>query len=60
MRASRTRAPLARWARTTCSDPRRAADDLDFTPDVSLDEGLARQAQWSMAQTSDQRGRVAA
>ncbi len=35
--------------RRTCSDPQRAARDLGFTPRVGLDEGLARQAEWSLA-----------
>ena len=34
--------------RRTCSDPRRAARDLDFTPRVSLEEGLARQVEWAL------------
>jgi nucleoside-diphosphate-sugar epimerase len=34
--------------RRTCSDPRRAARDLGFTPGVSLDEGLARQVEWAL------------
>jgi len=37
--------------RRTCSDPRRAARDLGFTPCVSLDEGLARQAEWALARS---------
>jgi UDP-glucuronate 4-epimerase len=37
--------------RRTCSDPRRAARDLGFTPRVSLDEGLARQAEWALARS---------
>lgn len=34
--------------RRTCSDPRRAARDLGFTPGVSLEEGLARQVEWAL------------
>jgi nucleoside-diphosphate-sugar epimerase len=34
--------------RRTCSDPRRAARDLGFTPGVSLYEGLARQVEWAL------------
>ncbi len=34
--------------RRTCSDPRRAARDLGFTPRVSLEEGLARQVEWAL------------
>jgi nucleoside-diphosphate-sugar epimerase len=37
--------------RRTCSDPRRAARDLGFTPRVSLDEGLARQVEWGLARS---------
>jgi UDP-glucuronate 4-epimerase len=33
----------------TCSDPRRAARELGFSPGVSLDEGLARQTEWALA-----------
>jgi nucleoside-diphosphate-sugar epimerase len=46
--------------RRTCSDPRAATVDLGFTPRVSLEEGLTRQAAWILAQTSEQRERVAA
>jgi UDP-glucuronate 4-epimerase len=46
--------------RRTCSDPRRATIDLGFAPRVSLRKGLGRQAAWTLAQTSDQRERVAA
>jgi UDP-glucuronate 4-epimerase len=35
--------------RKTCSDPTQAARDLAFKPRVSLDEGLARQAEWALA-----------
>jgi UDP-glucuronate 4-epimerase len=35
--------------RRTCSDPQRAASELGFTPRVSLDEGLARQAEWALS-----------
>lgn len=35
--------------RRTCSDPRRAARELDFMPRVGLDEGLVRQAEWALA-----------
>jgi nucleoside-diphosphate-sugar epimerase len=34
--------------RRTCSDPRRAARDLGFTPGISLEEGLARQVEWAL------------
>ena len=34
--------------RRTCSDPRRAARDLGFTPGVCLTEGLARQVEWTL------------
>jgi UDP-glucuronate 4-epimerase len=41
--------PSARGdVRRTCSDPRRAARDLDFTPGISLEEGLARQVEWAL------------
>jgi UDP-glucuronate 4-epimerase len=44
------RLPDARGdVRRTCSDPRRAARDLGFTPGVGLDEGLARQVEWALA-----------
>jgi nucleoside-diphosphate-sugar epimerase len=46
--------------RRTCSDPRRATAELDFTPRVSLDQGLARQVEWTLARKSDLRERVAA
>lgn len=46
--------------RRTCSDPRTASVDLGFAPRVSLEEGLTRQAAWILAQTSEQRERVAA
>jgi nucleoside-diphosphate-sugar epimerase len=46
--------------RRTCSDPRTASVDLGFAPYVSLEEGLTRQAEWTLAQTSEQRERVAA
>ncbi len=38
--------------RRTCSDPRRAARDLGFSPRVSLDEGLSRQAEWALARSA--------
>lgn len=46
--------------RRTCSDPRTATVDLGFAPCVSLEEGLTRQAAWTLAQTSEQPERVAA
>jgi nucleoside-diphosphate-sugar epimerase len=46
--------------RRTCSDPRRAARDLGFTPRISLDEGLARQAEWALARSRRQSVMVAA
>jgi nucleoside-diphosphate-sugar epimerase len=46
--------------RRTCSDPRTATVDLGFVPRVSLEEGLTRQAAWTLAQTSEQPQRVAA
>jgi nucleoside-diphosphate-sugar epimerase len=46
--------------RRTCSDPRTASVDLDFAPRVRLEEGLTHQAAWTLAQTSEQRERVAA
>jgi nucleoside-diphosphate-sugar epimerase len=46
--------------RRTCSDPRTARIDLGFAPGVDLKEGLARQAEWSLAQTQHQGERVAA
>jgi nucleoside-diphosphate-sugar epimerase len=44
----------------TCSDPRRATTELGFAPRVGLEEGLRRQAAWTLAQTPYQRERVAA
>lgn len=38
--------------RRTCSDPQRAARELGFTPRVSLDEGLARQAEWALSHSA--------
>jgi UDP-glucuronate 4-epimerase len=46
--------------RRTCSDPQRAATDLGFTPRVSLDDGLARQAEWALARDANPPTRVAA
>ena len=46
--------------RKTCSDPRRAARDLAFTPRVSLDEGLARQTEWALARSAPPPAVVAA
>jgi nucleoside-diphosphate-sugar epimerase len=46
--------------RRTCSDPRTAAIDLGFAPGVGLEEGLTRQAAWTLAQTPHRRERVAA
>jgi nucleoside-diphosphate-sugar epimerase len=46
--------------RRTCSDPRTATADLGFAPRVSLEEGLTRQAAWTLTQTSENRERVAA
>lgn len=46
--------------RRTCSDPRTATVDLGFAPRVGLEEGLTRQAAWTLAQTSEQREQVAA
>jgi UDP-glucuronate 4-epimerase len=46
--------------RKTCSDPRRAARDLGFTPRVSLDEGLARQTEWALASSAAPTAVVAA
>jgi UDP-glucose 4-epimerase len=46
--------------RRTCSDPRTATLDLGFAPRISLEEGLARQAEWTLARTSHQLERVAA
>jgi UDP-glucuronate 4-epimerase len=46
--------------RRTCSDPRTATVDLGFAPCINLEEGLARQAAWTLAQTSEKRERVAA
>ncbi|HEY7267391.1 MAG TPA: NAD-dependent epimerase/dehydratase family protein [Solirubrobacterales bacterium] len=46
--------------RRTCADPRTARIDLGFAPGVGLEEGLARQAAWSLAQTQRRRERVAA
>ena len=46
--------------RRTCSDPSTAMVDLGFAPRVALEEGLTRQAAWTLAQTSDQRERVMA
>jgi nucleoside-diphosphate-sugar epimerase len=46
--------------RRTCSDPRTATVDLGFAPCVSLEEGLTRQAAWTLARTSEQRERVTA
>jgi nucleoside-diphosphate-sugar epimerase len=46
--------------RKTCSDPRRAARDLAFTPRVSLDQGLARQTEWALARRSAHPTAVAA
>jgi len=55
------RLPDARGdVRRTCSDPRTASVDLDFAPRVRLEEGLTRQAAWTLAQTSEHRERVAA
>jgi nucleoside-diphosphate-sugar epimerase len=55
------RMPDARGdVRRTCSDPRRAARDLGFTPRISLDEGLARQAEWALARSRRQSVMVAA
>jgi nucleoside-diphosphate-sugar epimerase len=41
--------------RRTCSDPRSATIDLGFTPRVSLEEGLARQAEWTIVRHADPR-----
>jgi UDP-glucuronate 4-epimerase len=46
--------------RKTCSDPRRAARDLAFTPRVSLDQGLARQTEWALASSAAPTAVVAA
>jgi UDP-glucuronate 4-epimerase len=46
--------------RRTCSDPSAASTDLGFTPGVGLEEGLTRQAEWTLARTPKQRERVAA
>lgn len=46
--------------RRTCSDPRRAASDLGFTPRVSLDEGLPRQVEWALASNANVTARAAA
>jgi nucleoside-diphosphate-sugar epimerase len=46
--------------RRTCSDPSTATVDLDFAPRVSLEEGLTRQAAWTLARTSEHRERVTA
>jgi UDP-glucose 4-epimerase len=53
--------PVARGdVARTCSDPHKAAVELDFSPVVRLEEGLSRQAAWTLARTSDQEERVAA
>ena len=53
--------PVARGdVRRTRSDPRKAAIELDFSPRVGIEEGLTRQAGWTLAHTSDQPQRVAA
>jgi nucleoside-diphosphate-sugar epimerase len=53
--------PVARGdVRRTCSDPRRAAHDLEFAPRVSLDEGLTRQAEWALDRSARPRAAVAA
>jgi nucleoside-diphosphate-sugar epimerase len=53
--------PAARGdVRRTCSDPRTAKIELGFAPRVSLEEGLRRQAAWTLAHTPDRRERVAA
>jgi UDP-glucuronate 4-epimerase len=46
--------------RRTCSDPRRAARDLGFTPGVSLEEGLARQVEWALDRSRPRPATVAA
>jgi nucleoside-diphosphate-sugar epimerase len=46
--------------RRTCSDPSAATIDLDFTPGVGLEEGLTRQAEWTLARSPKQREQVAA
>jgi nucleoside-diphosphate-sugar epimerase len=38
--------------RRTCSDPRRAARDLGFSPRISLDQGLSHQAEWALARSA--------
>jgi nucleoside-diphosphate-sugar epimerase len=45
--------------RRTCSDPRRAARDLGFTPGVSLEEGLARQVEWALDRSRSRPAAVA-
>jgi UDP-glucuronate 4-epimerase len=44
----------------TCSDPRRAASALGFRPLVSLDEGLSRQVEWTLARSASLQPGVAA
>jgi nucleoside-diphosphate-sugar epimerase len=46
--------------RRTCSDPSTASVDLGFAPRVSLEEGLTRQAAWTLARTSERREQVTA
>ena len=53
--------PAARGdVRRTCSNPRKAAIELAFSPSVGLEEGLTRQAAWTLEHTSDRPYPVAA